>query len=73
MSPELEAHLRLMALLPVRTHSTDMLAKPNSAFPKEKLASVKGEMKQMRKGGMKLRDIGKAFGVAPATVLRYLK
>jgi DNA-binding CsgD family transcriptional regulator len=73
MSPEQAAHLRLMALLPVRTHTTDMQPNPNRAFPKEQLTSVKREMKKMREGGMTLKGIGVAFGVAPATVLRYLK
>jgi hypothetical protein len=65
-----------MATLPVRTHShNDMAPNPNGnhAFPKAQRASIKREMKQMRKSGMKLRDIASTFGVAPATVLRYLK
>ena len=65
-----------MAILPVRTYSqNDMAPNPNGtcAFPKAKIPSVKKRMKKMRGEGMKLRAIADAFGVAPATVLRYLK
>ena len=65
-----------MAILPVRTHShNDLMPNPNGnhAFPKAQRASIKRQMKKMRKEGMKLRAIADAFGVAPATVLRYTK
>jgi hypothetical protein len=76
MTPALAAHYRLMALLPVRTHSTREGLEINRnrlAFSEEELESALKRMKEMRALGKTFKEIGVEFGIAPATVLRYLK
>jgi hypothetical protein len=76
MTPALAAHLRLMAILPVRTHSTREGMESNRgrlAFREDELESVLTRMKEMRASGKTLKEVGVEFGIAAATVLRYLK
>lgn len=77
MSPAMQAHLRLLASLPVRTHIHDETSVTTStggfAFPPSQIPAIKKRMKQMRKAGMTLREISAEFGVATATVGRYVR